>query len=481
MMPEKKIYLLSALFLFLAAGCTTSSNTEPIHALPTADNVQRFPIDKSQIETFSNSVRPIQGELNAKYDLARHFQRIRKHRIAIETLKEVIAMDPAHAEAYNAMGFSYDCLKDYETAQSHYQMAILLDPEMDHAYNNMGYSYILDGKYAPAIETLKQAIALNDANHKYHKNLGLAYIRTGNKEMATAAFRKIEDTPGTEAIMVRLGLMSNVGQTDDVEESEPPVAVQNNGNEILPRQHAADGHTGQSAIYAENSIQLSPQVVAAATPTKSGVSLVSTSLLTADSSVVVTNKQAAKIEVSNGNGVHRMARTVGNHLKTNGINAIRLTNADRFDHAITVIYYREGFYDEAARIKSLLPGLSNAEHLVAAHLVREPIRVLIGRDLVPFKPHSRSHIEVDVSNGNGVNGMARRLGKHLSEEGFKVGRLTNADHFGYEKSIVFYSKGRLDHARIIADAMPGNNRSRLVELNNKNNRVQVLLGSDMVF
>ena len=137
----KKICLLSGLLFFLGSGCTTPSNINRYNFAPTnAAPIKYYPIDKEQVVTFSNSIRPIQGELKAKYDLARHFQQLQKHRIAIEALKEVIQMDPTHAYAHNAMGYSYDCLGDYPTAQQHYRTAIVLNPELDLAYNNLGYS-----------------------------------------------------------------------------------------------------------------------------------------------------------------------------------------------------------------------------------------------------------------------------------------------------------------------------------------------------
>jgi hypothetical protein len=189
----------------------------------------------------------------------------------------------------------------------------------------------------------------------------------------------------------------------------------------------------------------------------------------------------AVIEVSNGNGVRWMAREVGDFLKRNGMHVSRLTNDDHFGHAKTVIYYREGYYDAAWQVHRLLPGLSEAGHLAAARLDREPIRVLIGRDLAAFYDTLVRDVDVEITNGNGVDGMAGRLGRRLRREGFRVGRLTNANHFEYQTTVLFYGTGKADQAMSIADVLPGKGRVRMIALDQAGMHVQILIGADMVF
>jgi hypothetical protein len=214
---------------------------------------------------------------------------------------------------------------------------------------------------------------------------------------------------------------------------------------------------------------------------QSSVTIDSMDFLVADGADRPDGGHAAVIEVSNGNGVRRMARSVGDYLKRNGMRVARLTNADHFGHGETVIYYREGYHDEASKVQRLLPGLPEKGRLVSASLDREPIRVLIGQDLVEFQAVMAQEVDVEVANGNGVDGMATRLGRHLRREGFRVGRLTNADHFAYEKTVVFYGKGKVDQAMLIADALPGGSQVRMIELNRAGMNVQILMGADMVF
>ena len=61
---------------------------------------------------------------------------------------------------------------------------------------------------------------------------------------------------------------------------------------------------------------------------------------------------------------------------------------------------------------------------------------------------------IEVSNGNGVNHMARDIGRYLRSKGFNVVRLTNAEHFNYREGSIFCRKGYCGLAREIAVWLP---------------------------
>lgn len=63
-------------------------------------------------------------------------------------------------------------------------------------------------------------------------------------------------------------------------------------------------------------------------------------------------------------------------------------------------------------------------------------------------------LRLEVSNGNGVNGMAARVRGVLQELGGSVVRLTNADTFGYGASIVYYRSGHREAAEQLVAALP---------------------------
>jgi hypothetical protein len=67
------------------------------------------------------------------------------------------------------------------------------------------------------------------------------------------------------------------------------------------------------------------------------------------------------IEVSNGNGTPRMARKMGDYLKTRGLKVSRVTNANHFDHRVSKIYYQEGYHEAASRLAGQLPAFDVVE------------------------------------------------------------------------------------------------------------------------
>jgi Flp pilus assembly protein TadD len=96
--------------------------------------------------------------------MALYFQKIKKNKIAIEVLYEMVRKQPLFIKAYNAMGISYDHLGDHSQAIKAYQYALKLDPNFDYAHNNLGYSYLLNGNPDLAIEAFQKAISLNESN-----------------------------------------------------------------------------------------------------------------------------------------------------------------------------------------------------------------------------------------------------------------------------------------------------------------------------
>ncbi len=87
---------------------------------------------------------------------------------------------------------------------------------------------------------------------------------------------------------------------------------------------------------------------------------------------------------------------------------------------------------------------------------------------------------IEVSNGNGVTGMAGKGAGYFRSLGFTVGRITNAPHFTYESSKIYYQEGYLEIAKAIAEIVPGPQELEMVEdLGRAGIGVRLLLGRDM--
>jgi len=56
------------------------------------------------------------------------------------------------------------------------------------------------------------------------------------------------------------------------------------------------------------------------------------------------------------------------------------------------------------------------------------------------------NIEVDLRNGCGAPGVARRFEEFLRTKGYDVRNVQNADHFNYQRSIIVDYRGEMGHA-----------------------------------
>ena len=402
------------------------------------------PLKAKEVNQFAAGIRPQQGDAGTHYRVGCYLQARNKHRPAIESFKAALAIDPAHVKAYDAMGVSYDLLGEYQRAVGAYTAALQIDGRQEAVLNNLGYSYLLQGKAELAVETFQQALAIDGGNARYRNNLALALAQSGRYADALTAFKESGDPATAHHNIGRLHYRA--GRTAEAQahfkaasifkppQPETPSGLRTAGvlNEIVgvgkktplppkpmiaaPAYPAGLGPGGFRVIPAEALGSLDRPGTAppaartgpvvrmapgrgggdlAVRPTVHGV-------LEAESAAHLSPAQARellelkarnraasriRIEVANGNGVRHMARNVGDFLKGGPVALMYLSNAQRFNHAETTIYYVPGYLHEAYRIARRLPGRQKLEAVPEIRGGHAEISVLIGRDLV-------SHIEL---------------------------------------------------------------------------------------
>lgn len=88
--------------------------------------------------------------------------------------------------------------------------------------------------------------------------------------------------------------------------------------------------------------------------------------------------------------------------------------------------------------------------------------------------------QIEISNGNGVTGMAGRSAEYLRLLGFKVSRVTNASHFHFTESTIYYREGYLEVAKKLAGTIPGSQEFKKVQsLDWPTLGIRVLLGRNL--
>ncbi len=98
-----------------------------------------------------------------------------------------------------------------------------------------------------------------------------------------------------------------------------------------------------------------------------------------------------------------------------------------------------------------------------------------------FDTSHNGKLTIEVSNGNGVNNMARMVGDYFREKGFRVTRLTNADYFDYVETKIFYQKEYQSAADQVAEQLPVFRRKEETEkFDRPDIKIKILIGKDLV-
>jgi Flp pilus assembly protein TadD len=394
-------------------------------------------------EKFIGSIRALHGDAESHYELGCYMQERRKHKPAIEEFKAALRLDPNHVKAYNAMGVSYDALGNHERAVESYQAALKVYSKLDYVLNNLGYSYLLQGKTDLAVEHFKMAMELDGQNARYRNNLALAYAKSGRYDVALAELKKSGDEARAHynigQMYYREGLYeeakSHFEEASLLKASDPEIEkglkatatlteihAKNKRDDEVPRQTSMDtvearqpGPDGggfftipAEALSPSERVELAehpadevPIYRAALARIDYGQERPEALRRTLEQDIFASLDEAQalellslqdagdrptpriKIEVSNGNGVRRMARNVGDFLRGKDVILMYLSNARHFNHEETKIYYAPGYLMEAHRLAQKLPGRQTLKEVPEIREGNAEISILIGKDLVP--------------------------------------------------------------------------------------------------
>jgi len=403
-MLRKTTIALSICGLFSMVGCASTSDQADWHVEPF------YGVNHS-------SETPEQ-----LYRLGQYYKARVRYDEAIAAYKAALERDPSFAEAHSGLGVVYARQGRYEQAIREFQDAIAIAPRSAYLYNNLGYAYLLQGSNERATKALEEARRLDSRNKKVQRNLTLAR-KNGEQTKTNNIQRPVAAKPSKGAR--ENSAKDVVDKSPGVQPDVALVAVAPNVYELR-----------------EQNIRLTEKkaVASPATPAKS-----------LDHSNSVVQAEPFRLEVSNGNGITGMARRVAKSLKGIGLETALLTNQLPFQQVSTEIQYRDGYRSQAARLGAALQAPID---LVKNDALRNDIdiRLLLGRDVASEAAllegsSSKTSIaelqnmRLEVSNGNGVEGLAARVAKQLNHAGVKTALLTNQRPFDQETTEIQYREG----------------------------------------
>jgi len=454
----------------------------------------------NELNQFYSSVRPVSGNVESDYRLARYFQKRGKHKFAVDELLNAIRKDPSFIKAYNALGVSYDSLGQFDLAVKSYKFALQLNPELDYVHNNLGYSYLLNGDLDSAIDAFQKAIALDNTNKRYHSNLGLAYVRKGQTDMAYDEFKLANDESGAQYkkaeifIDQKLSVAPKEAMVETLPEGITPY-------DDIPKDIAKPLLFAGSAVVATLAKSATTQLVSEENP--------EFRLIPDDLAGIDLSEKIIEHEVKQSNLPQKIVAeskapvsyTVQVSASKNFVDATHvmkmLANKGYPCPYVNKVGDKNAFYrvrlgsfldkKEADQwLSDLNHTLENKPFIAFEDEQAKKIVLTTGKqECFQAKDVSSTVIQlldIEISNGNGVRHMARNVGIYLNPKGFRTIRLTNADNFNYPETKIYYGKGYRQAALRLAEEIPGlQNNSNIVEQDQiKKRAIKVLIGKDIV-
>jgi type IV pilus assembly protein PilF len=121
-----------------------------------------------------------------RLELASSYFEEGKIEIALDEVKQVLALDPSFGEAYNLRGLIYLRLGDPVQAEDNFRRAVALNPRDGDAHHNYGWLLCQRGRYPEAARSFQQALAvpLYSGRSKTFLALGVCDARAGLMEDA---------------------------------------------------------------------------------------------------------------------------------------------------------------------------------------------------------------------------------------------------------------------------------------------------------
>jgi Flp pilus assembly protein TadD len=446
--------------------------------------------EDSDIAEFFSTIRPRPGNPDSHYLLAGYYQQRGQHQEAIAEFKKVISIDPKYVKAYNGLGVSYDLLSKFGNALLSYETAISLDPSQAYLHNNLGYSWLLQGNPGRAIAAFQKAISLNPQELRFHNNLASAYAEKAQFQLAMEEFLRGGDEAQAHFNMAEIffqkGIYAEAG-------NHYTAALRLNPSKTLARTGARAAETlasilgktrKNSTVQAGAVIPEPPKIEKKAEQEKGAlpsilkeVSAPPEMSYTFESQVVQAAAEIDSDSISPQVPVIQLSILEKDKGEAKEAQPITRTNPEPAQNSAgisNVTGNGDGRWEWNFEMKmALLQGKAI------------PIELGVPRNAektaVAKKKDIRREVGIEVSNGNGVNQMAKRVGIYLQKRGYQVARLTNSQPFDHGHTRIYYQEGNWESALQVADELPAYyDLIELTRLDRPYIQVKILLGKDMI-
>jgi tetratricopeptide (TPR) repeat protein len=280
-----------------------------------------------------------------------------------------------------------------------YKKAIAADHSFVEAHNRLGVIYAKQGKYQEATEAFKTALKYAPVAAHVYSNMGYAYYLQGQYAEAISALKQATTLDPTNH-----KALNNLGQA-----------------------YVKAGSKGESFQAFTQAANIEPANDKPAYATSENVSS------SDKTSAVVNEQKAASItEIFAVKSESQQSDAQALALPKN-VGIIKSVS-----RAIPVV-------DSRVKLVQLAP---NVYELHTQPVSETPVQV------VDTPKVNLALLRVEVSNGNGVTGMASKVSKFLLNQGYPATRLTNQKPFNIKRSQIQYRDGHHAEAQLLKDSLP---------------------------
>lgn len=226
------------------------------------------------IEAYKQAVQADPENVNTYINLARAEIFNQKYEAARDDASNALLLNNNNSMAHATLGWAYEFLGDYLSAETSIKRAIELDPNnaQAHAYyaellileNDAGQGNL--GTVEKASEESKLALALAPDSMEAHRARGIVYQNTGNNELAIEEYlAAIQISPNIPDLHLNLGIAYRALETPELDKAVEQFTTANalNPSDPMPdiyiaRTYANIGEYAKAVQYAQQAVTDSP-------------------------------------------------------------------------------------------------------------------------------------------------------------------------------------------------------------------------------
>jgi hypothetical protein len=491
--------------LLAAAGCATIE--------PQASKAWKI----EPVLDVRHTVQSAQGY----YQLGRYYDGMRAWDKSIDAYRKAIAAEPSHVEARNGLAVALAQRGRYAESEAAFRETIALSPDSSHLRSNLGYVLLLAGKPQEAVRELRAAVKADKTDVTAIANLREAVWQLESARLAgTVTDKVMPAAPSTKGTTI--ATTSPAPATDASKQQAPAaVAMPVPAAEAQPRSlaHPVPAVAAEAAPAVPPSNALMVSVAAPITTASVPAPIVTSLNVPAPLVTAVVPSPAAPIAVVTAPTVPSLEQPAPVAVASTPVAAAPAAAEPMavqvFDKptvpslqaapatgpitqaAASMIAAAPAVEAASTRPAGLQwsaaepakPATEPVKQRVAAETeTPRPAAVVVKAAVAPLAPAARvtppapvHESRLELSNGNGVTGMAARLRSWLSTQGVKTSRLTNDLPYNQPQTVIQYRHGHEQAAMQIAQALPAATAqtSERSDLSSRTD-VRVLIGRDWV-